>query len=60
MESHFGRRLKAKIEQVINERATSIASGACTDYAHYRENVGFVEGLMAAANFCEDLEKDHD
>jgi len=60
MESHFGRRLKAKIEQAINERATSIASGACTDYAHYRENVGFVEGLMAAVNFCADLEKDHD
>jgi len=60
MASHFGRLLKAKIEHAINERATSIASGACTDYAHYRENVGYVEGLMAAVNIANDLERERD
>lgn len=60
MENNFSRRLKAKLAQMIEDRAMSLARGDAHTFEIYRHQVGFVEGLQASINICEDLEKEGD
>lgn len=50
--------LEDKIKEAVENRRNSLASGACVDYAHYRENVGFITGLQEVLNICDDIEKE--
>ena len=48
--------LEAKIKEVVENRSISIVEGAAADYAHYKENVGYIRGLHDALKICDDIE----
>lgn len=54
--TRFHAALEARIKEAVENRSKSIAAGAATDYAHYRENVGYVLGLQDALKLCDDIE----
>lgn len=54
--TRFHAKLEAKVNEAVENRSVSIVDGACTDYAHYRENVGYIRGLQDALKFCDDIE----
>ena len=58
-ETGFSARLKAKIAETMESRSTSIATGACGDYAAYREQVGYIRGLLDVVELCREIEKDY-
>jgi|KBSMisStandDraft_5_1062788.scaffolds.fasta_scaffold1120098_2 hypothetical protein len=60
VQTRFHALLRAKIEETIEARAGSIASGQCADYAAYRENVGFIKGLMDALALADEIEKEYE
>ena len=55
-QTRFAALLKNKIEGVVQERATQVANGACTDYPQYKENVGYIRGLLDAIKLADDVE----
>jgi hypothetical protein len=54
--TRFHAELEARINIAVENRSKSIASGAASDYAHYRENVGYILGLQEALKLCDDIE----
>lgn len=50
--------LREKIEEAIESRSGSMASGACTDYPHYRQQVGHIQGLLQALAFADEIENE--
>ena len=58
--THFHAKLEARINEAVENRAKSIASGAATDYAHYKENVGYILGLQDALKICDDIASESD
>lgn len=59
-ETRFHFQLKAKVEETIDLMAISVASGACTDYPQYREKIGYINGLKAALELADDVEKEYE
>lgn len=59
-ETHFHRILRARVTEVLVTRSNEMAEGKCKSLEHYREEVGFIEGLKAALALCEDIERDMD
>jgi hypothetical protein len=47
--------LRKKIRDIMNEHADHIATGAATDWADYRYQVGVIEGLAKAERELLDL-----
>jgi hypothetical protein len=58
MTTRFHALLEKKIEEEIENRAASLASGAAADYPHYRESVGYINGLRDSIKLCDDVEQD--
>ena len=58
MTTRFHAFLEKKIEEEIQNRAASLASGAAADYPHYKESVGYINGVKAAIKLCDDVEQD--
>ena len=58
MTSRFHALLEKKIEEAVQTRSTSVCSGAAKDYAHYMENVGYINGLLDSLKLCDDVEQD--
>jgi len=54
--TRFHAELEARINIAVENRRNDIAAGAATDYAHYRENVGYILGLLDALKLCSDIE----
>jgi len=54
--TRFHALLEARIKEAVENRSISIAEGAAVDYAHYKENVGYIRGLQDALKFCDDIE----
>jgi len=54
--THFRSLLEARINEAVENRSESIASGAATSYEHYKENVGYILGLREALKICDDIE----
>ncbi len=48
--------LEARIKEAVENRSNSVVAGACSDYAHYRENVGYILGLQDALKICDEIE----
>lgn len=59
-ETRFHTLLRIKIEEAIRNRSESIVSGHCDDYASYRGNVEYVNGLKDALELCQEVEKEFD
>ena len=49
--------LKEKIDEHIEVVKDSVASGACQDYAQYKELCGVIHGLALARREVQDLAK---
>jgi len=60
VQTRFHALLRAKVEETIEARAACIAAGQCADYAAYRENVGFIKGLMDALALADEIEKEYE
>jgi hypothetical protein len=56
VKTRFHAQLEASIKEAVENRTVSIATGGATDYAHYRENVGYIHGLQDALKLCDDIE----
>ena len=54
--TRFHALLETRINEAVENRSRSIASGAASDYAHYRENVGYIHGLIDALKLCDEIE----
>jgi len=59
-ETRFHSLLKGKVQYAVEVRAGDIAAGQCTDYAAYRENVGYIKGLMDALALADEIEKEYE
>ena len=59
-QTRFHTLLRAKVQETIEIRVGSISAGQCTDYASYRENVGYIKGLMDALGLADEIEKEYE
>lgn len=57
-ETHYGRKLRVRIEQAIHLTEESLGKGDAQDYARYRQHVGVIEGLNVVLGICDDLDKE--
>jgi hypothetical protein len=51
--THFHGKLEKEIATALIERSQSIVNGACGDYAAYRYQVGYLEGLNDALKIAD-------
>lgn len=58
--TRFHNLLRARLNEVIAEAGAAITCGQPTDWATYKECVGYIRGLNDALRVCEDIEKDLD
>lgn len=58
MTTRFHSLLEKKIEETLQSRMASLASGAAADYPLYKENVGYMNGLRDALKLCDEVEQD--
>lgn len=47
--------LRAKLHEMMNERAVYVAGGGCPDFAEYKRVTGVIEGLAFAEREILDL-----
>lgn len=52
--------LADRINKEVENRAASIISGACVDYAAYKSNTEYIRGLLEALKICEEIEREFD
>jgi len=52
--------LEVKIAETRQIVLESIADGACSDYAAYRDQCGFLRGLDTALAILDDIHKEHE
>lgn len=55
--THFHSLLERAIASAIIDRSQSVVSGACMDYAAYKQQVGYLEGLNDALKIADSLEE---
>lgn len=58
LESRPYRRLAAKIEAQRAKRAEFIVGGGASDYAQYRESVGYDAAMQDVLKLCEEIESE--
>lgn len=54
----LARKLRAKLEQLVQEQGGHLIRGKASDFADYRNRTGFIAGLMTAIDMCEQTEKE--
>ena len=57
-ESHYSRKLRARVTLAIAETEDSLGRGNAVDYPTYRQYVGIIEGLRVAIGICDELDKE--
>ena len=57
-ETNFHRLLRKKIEDAVRNRSDSLSDGAAIDYPHYRENVGYIHGMLDTLKLCDEIEQE--
>ena len=58
--TNFHAVLEKRVLETIQSRIDSLANGVAVDYAHYRSNVGYIEGLRDALKIADEIEGDSD
>ena len=58
--SHFHKVLRERIQEEVDSRVLSLASGGAPDYPQYRDSVGYIRGLHDALRLCEEIERESD
>lgn len=56
--TRFQLALESRVKEAVENRSISIANGDVTDYAHYREQVGYIRGLQDALKIGEEIESE--
>lgn len=56
--TRFHSALEAKIAEQRNLLLESMGSGACQDYAHYRNICGMIAGFEQVLNLCDEIERE--
>jgi hypothetical protein len=57
-ETRFHRALRERITDEVDRFVESLLSGAAPDYPTYRQGVGYLNGLRAAAKLADDIDAD--
>lgn len=55
--THFHSLLENAIAHAIIDRSQSVLNGACGDFAAYRYQIGYLEGLNDALKIADSLEE---
>ena len=55
MEEKILEHLRAKLREMMNERADYVATGSATDWSDYKHQTGIIEGLALAEREIMDL-----
>ena len=58
--TRFHSLLKDRVRKLVDDRAASLARGACADYAQYQYNVGYILGAEDVLKICSDIEGEID
>jgi hypothetical protein len=58
MATRFHGLLQKKVEEAIQARTASVIAGQCIDYSIYKENVGYINGLIDSLKLCDEVEQD--
>lgn len=58
MITRFHSLLQKKVEAAIEERTIQVYTGVCLDYAGYREQVGYIQGLTDSLKLGDEVEQD--
>ena len=53
----FATRLKEKLAEVTDQKTAELANGNATDFAGYRERVGFIMAIKFIGRLAEDIER---
>ena len=59
-ETRFHSVLKARVKELMDNRAASLGRGAANNYDDYRYTVGYIIGLEDCLKICEDIEREFD
>jgi len=51
------RTIRKRLESVRDERREHLTSGGAQDWADYKSQVGFLEGIDEALRVCDEIEK---
>lgn len=51
------RTIRKRLESVRSERCEHLTSGAAKDWADYKHQAGFLEGIDEALRVCDEIEK---
>jgi hypothetical protein len=49
--------LRGRIRELMNDRADTVAGGACADFAEYKHLTGVIEGLAMAERELLDIQQ---
>jgi hypothetical protein len=52
--------LEERVKEVVEANSIAIVGGQPKDYATYREQVGYIRGLVDALTLCDQLNEDLD
>lgn len=58
MKSRFQQLLRAKIDKAMSDRAAVLLAGLAKDYAGYKHDIGFLQGLGESIKLMEEVESD--
>ena len=56
--ARFHALLEYKLKEVIVNRSEELTSGVAKDYAHYQNNVGYLNALRDVLKICEEISED--
>ncbi len=56
--THIGRLLRERISKEVFSLSTDIAGGASSDWGHYKQHIGIIQGLKLAVDLLDEIEKE--
>lgn len=57
--THFHNLLEARVREIIAKETVEITGGLLPDFPSYRQAVGYINGLNAALQLCEQIEEEY-
>jgi hypothetical protein len=54
---HEARTIRKELKKVIDAHTSQLAGGYAKDWPDYQNRVGYIHGLLAAVEICDEMEK---